>query len=64
MFNTTLLNMTNFIPNKFIKVLGDKFTDPTTSHKSYWKIVNQLLNKSKVPNLFQTCELRAQNFGF
>ena len=33
------------------KNLGDKLTDPNTSQKSYWKIVNKLLNKQKAAKI-------------
>ena len=32
----------------YLKNLGSKLADPTTGQKSYWKILNELLNKCKL----------------
>ena len=41
--------------NKQWKLLGNKVNNPGTSQKSYWKIINRVMNKcraSKIPPLF------------
>ena len=35
----------------YLKNLGSKLADPTTGQKSYWKILNELLNKCKIPKI-------------
>ena len=35
----------------YLKNLGSKLADPTTGQKSYWKILNKLLNKCKIPKI-------------
>ena len=35
----------------YYKNLGIKLADPTTGQKSYWKILNKLLNKCKIPKI-------------
>ena len=37
--------------DKYLEDLGRKLTDPRTSQKSYWKIINKLLNKNKVSKI-------------
>ena len=37
------------VKDKYLEGLGRKLTDPRTSQKLYWKIINTLLNKNKVP---------------
>ena len=32
-----------------ITKLGDKLNDSATTSKSYWKIVNRVMNKSRLP---------------
>ena len=34
-----------------LKNLGSKVNDPTTSRKSYWKIINRVMNKSRAPKV-------------
>ena len=39
----------------YLKNLGNKVNDPGTSQKSYWKIINRVMNKysaPKIPSLF------------
>ena len=36
---------------KYLKDLGAKLADPTTGQKSYWKILNKILNKCKIPRI-------------
>ena len=36
---------------KYLLKLGDKLTNNSTGQKSYWKIVNNLLNKCKIPRI-------------
>ena len=35
----------------YLKSLGNKFIDKTTGPKAYWKTINNLLNKCKVPRI-------------
>ena len=49
---------------KYFITLGLKLTDPNTSQQSYWKVVNKLLNKCKVPKIppfYFYCELQTQS---
>ena len=36
---------------KYLKDLGKKLADPTTGQKAYWRILNKLLNKCKIPRV-------------
>ena len=33
----------------YLKNLGNKVNDPGTSQKSYWKIINRMMNKCRAP---------------
>ena len=35
----------------YLKKLGDKPVNPNTSQKSYWKIINRVMNKCKPPKI-------------
>ena len=35
----------------YLRNLGNKVNDPNTSQKSYWKIINRLMNKSRAPKV-------------
>ena len=35
----------------YLKNLGDKLINPNTSQKSYWKMVNRVMNKCKAPKI-------------
>ena len=35
----------------YLKNLGNKVNDPTTTQKSYWKIINRVMNKSRAPKI-------------
>ena len=35
--------------DKYIKQMCEKLNDPLTAPKTYWKILNRLLNNKKVP---------------
>ena len=35
----------------YLKSLGDKLIDKTTGPKTYWGIINSLLNKCKIPRI-------------
>ena len=35
----------------YLKSLGDKLIDKTTGPKTYWSIINSLLNKCKIPRI-------------
>ena len=35
----------------YLKKLGNEIADPRTSQKSYWKIINRVLNKCKAPKI-------------
>ena len=35
----------------YLKSLGDKLIDKTTGPKTYWSIINSLLNKYKIPRI-------------
>ena len=36
---------------KYLRDLGNKLADPTTGQNSYWKFLNKLLNKCKIPKI-------------
>ena len=36
---------------KYLIDLGSKLADPSTGQKTYWKILNKLLNKCKLPRI-------------
>ena len=38
-----------YILNKYIKQICEKLSDPLTAPKTYWKILNRLLNNKNVP---------------
>jgi len=55
----------------YLTRLGDKVNDPNTTQKSYWKIINRVMNKSRAPkippllvnNLFiLDCKEKARHF--
>ena len=35
----------------YLKNLGDKLNGPNTSLKSYWKIINRVMNKCRAPKI-------------
>ena len=35
----------------YLKSLGNKLVDKSTGPKAYWKIINSLLNKCKIPRI-------------
>ena len=35
----------------YLKNLGNKVNDPSTTQKSYWKIINRVMNKCRVPKI-------------
>ena len=35
----------------YLKKLGDKLADPKTSQKSYWKIINRVMNRCRAPKI-------------
>ena len=35
----------------YLANLGDKFDNPNTSQKSYWKIINRVMNKCRAPKI-------------
>ena len=37
--------------DNYLKDLGNKLIDPNTSQKSYWRIINRVMNKCKAPNI-------------
>ena len=37
--------------DEYLKKLGTKLVDPNTSQKSYWKIINKIMNKCKAPKI-------------
>ena len=37
--------------DNYLKSLGDKLINKTTGAKTYWKIINNLLNKCKIPRI-------------
>ena len=58
--------------NSYLKNLGNKVNDPNTSQKSYWKIINRVINKCRAPiippllvnNLFViNCREKANHFN-
>ena len=48
----------------YLADLGNKVNDPNTSQKSYWKIINRVLNKCRAPNVFiLNCREKANIFN-
>ena len=37
--------------NNYLENLGNKLVDPNTCQKSYWKVINKVLNKCKAPKV-------------
>ena len=37
--------------SSYLIKLGNKINDPNTSHKSYWKILNRVMNKCRSPKI-------------
>ena len=37
--------------DNYLKSLGDKLINKTTRPKTYWKIINNLLNKCRIPRI-------------
>ena len=35
----------------YLKNLGNKVNDPSISQKSYWKIINRVMNKCRAPKI-------------
>ena len=35
----------------YLTSLGNKIDDPNTSQKSYWKIINRMMNKCRPPKI-------------
>ena len=35
----------------YLTNMGNKFNNPNTSQKSYWKIINKVMNKCKDPKI-------------
>ena len=35
----------------YLKNLGNKVNDPSTSQKAYWKIINRVMNKCRAPKI-------------
>ena len=57
---------------KYLNKLGNKLIDPNTSQKSYWKILNRVMNKCKAPkipplfvnnNYIINCKEKAEKFA-
>ena len=36
---------------KYLENLGDKVADPNTCQKTYWKVINRVMNKCKSPKI-------------
>ena len=56
----------------YLTDLGNKLNDPNTSQKSYWKIINRVMNKCRAPkippvivnNVFiMNCKDKAKHFN-
>ena len=39
------------MPSHYLSLMGDKVNKPGTSQKSYWKIINRILNKCRAPKI-------------
>ena len=37
--------------DNYLKKIGNKLIDPTTSQKTYWKLINRVMNKCKAPKI-------------
>ena len=40
----------------YLANLGDKLNNPNTSQKSYWKIINRVMNKCRASKLPSSCK--------
>ena len=57
----------------YLTNLGNKVNDPNTTHKSYWKIINRVMNKCRAPKIppllvnniyILNCIEKAKNFNY
>ena len=39
------------VKSTYLTNLGNKVNDPNTSQKSYWKIINRVMNKCRTPKI-------------
>ena len=46
----------------YLSNLGDKLNNPITSQKAYWKIINRVMNKCRVPKI-PPCNEKAKYFN-
>ena len=46
----------------YLKSLGNKLVNKTTGSKAYWKIINNFLNKCKIPRILSAHGSRQNNF--
>ena len=37
--------------SSYLMKLGNEINDPNTSHKSYWKVLNRVMNKCRSPKI-------------
>ena len=50
-FNAECMTAVKLSKENYLSNIGDKLSDPNCSQKSYWKILNKILNKCKTPNI-------------
>ena len=51
-FRTECQNVVETAKLTYLKNLGNKVNDPSTSHKTYWKIINRVMNKCRASKIF------------
>ena len=71
-YKSVTVSMIEFSKEKFLKKQGIRLADQLTGQKTYWKIMNQFLNKTKIPripplffngNFIVCCKEKAQIFN-
>ena len=50
-FRTECQNVVETAKLTYLKNLGNKVNDPSTSQKAYWKIINIVMNKCRAPKI-------------
>ena len=50
-FRTECQNVVETAKLTYLKNLGNKVNDPSTSQKAYWKIINRVMNKCRAPKI-------------
>ena len=50
-YNDECTNAVEFAKQSYLRNLSNKLNDPSVSKKSYWKIVNKVMNRCKAPKI-------------